>query len=314
MMLTALHSAADAVIKRIHRSPLYYRKYNNTLSFRINKSYIAYARECSVRYAEEHGVPDLPPSPLTEKPAIAFHGVFPAEKARALSAKMGELIERKDACVFFPPHKQGGGLMAEIRSPLKILGADALDVLRAPAVHQALLQFFRGNYRVKGAAAWRSFATNVADCVSWLWHSDTYPPFTCKLFLHLSPANAEKGATEFMNREDTMAYRRAGYFGQFSDERRGDLEVFAKEHGLPYRPIRINVEAGDATLFDQNFFHRAVAPRSGYRDVVQFLLLPSPISWEEDYSRNPTRLLTAEGGFPKDPRHLEGGSASSMMS
>ena len=312
-MPSALHTAADALIKKIQRSPLYYKKYNNTLSFRINKAYVSYARECSDAYAAKHGPWTMPPSALFHDPAIAFHGAFPAEKARAYSAKISDLIKREDACIYHPLPEHGGSSMVTIKSPLKTLGADLLDVLRFPDVHRSLLQFFRGNYRANGAIAWRSFPTDQKDCSSWLWHSDTYPPHTCKLFVHLTAANTELGATEFMNREDTMAYRRAGYFGQYGNERRSDLDVFAKEHGLPYRPIHIDVEAGDATLFNSNFFHRAIHPKNGFRDVVQFLLLPSPTPWEEEYARDPERLLSAEGGYPKDPRLVTSSAGPSAM-
>src|SRR3990167_8227317 len=178
-MPTILNTAADAIIKRIHRSSFYYKKYNNTLSYRLNKLYIDYARECSQKYAAGHPGVTLAPSPITDTPAVAFRSVFSKEKARAISEKMGQLIDSQDPAAYFPPHKQGGGLMAEIRSPLKVLGTDTLEAFRDPAVHDALLRFFRGNYRIQGAAAWRSFATKEEDAVSWLWHSDTNPPFTC---------------------------------------------------------------------------------------------------------------------------------------
>ena len=223
------------------------------------------------------------------------------------------LMGREDPCVYHPLEEHGGSRAEQIRSPLKSLGIEILDVMRSPELHKALLQFFRSHYRIKGTAAWRSFPTNDPDCASWLWHSDTYPPFTCKFFLHLTAADGQTGATEFMNREDTMAYRKAGYFGQFSNERTADLETFAKEHGIVYRPVRIDVQPGDVTIFNENFFHRAVPPRKDFRDVVQFLMLPSPVSWEDDYRRDPARLNEEMTDFAKDPRVQASASGSSMM-
>lgn len=298
-MIAALHTIADAVLKRIHRSPLYYRRYNNTLDFNINKAYVTYARECAKRYAAQHGPVDLPPSPLENGEPFALRQVIPGGQARSLSSLTSDLIDRKDPRVIRPPTEKG---MLQIQSPLKTLGLGILDTLRAPEMHRAMLQFFRGHYRLRGTAAWRTYPTDHANFHSWLWHCDTYPPHTCKIFLHLTPVTGETGATRFMNLEDTMAYRRAGYFGQYGEERLDDLETFAKEHGIPYRPFHVDAEPGDASVFNPNCLHRAVPPKHDFRDVVQLYLLPSPIPWEEAFERERERLMIAGCDFPKDPR------------
>jgi hypothetical protein len=298
-MPSVLHTVADAVLKQIQRSPLYYKRYNNTLAYRINKTYTAYGQDCERQYAQTHT--SLPPSPLAEDPALHIPAVFPSEKAEALSAKIGKLIDRNDSCVFRPPREHGGGI-AQIKQPLRILGTDILDTLYNSELDQALRRVLRGYYRIQGTAIWRTFPTEHADRSSWLWHSDTYPPYTCKIFVHLTPVDPTSGATEFMNRSDTMAYRKAGYFGQYGQERRGDLDVFSKEHGLPYRTVQVSAQPGDATLFDQNYLHRAVPPHKNYRDIVQFLIVANPIPWHEQLERETERVLSAECDYPKDPR------------
>lgn len=296
----------------MRRSRFYYERYNNTLRFDVNRAYDRYARECADRYAMEHGKRDFPPSPILTGAAMCLRAVFPENRARALSQRMNDLIESKDEHAVRPADAES--LQIIIRKPLQMLGEGVLDVLRHTDVHHALLQFFHGHYRIYALGAWRTIPA-PADKVmgSWLWHSDSYPPHTCKLFLHLTPANAETGATEFMNLEDTMAYRRAGYFGQFRVERYADLQDFAKAHGIPYRPFHLDAEPGDATLFNMNFFHRAVSPRKAIRDVVQFFFVPSLIPWEEHYKRDIDRLMTTLGGFPNDPRLSMATAASTSM-
>jgi len=307
-MLPVLHASADALLKRIRRTSFYYQRWNNTLAFSINNAYGRYARECAARYAAEHGTMDLPPSPLQEKGAAYFPRIFPADKARAYSQTITELLERNDSVVERPKESD---LAARIRAPLRTLGTDILDAVRAPAIHDALLRFFRGHYRIEWITCFRTFpAKRVAG--SWLWHSDSFPPHTCKLFLHLTPANVETGATEFMTLADTMAYRRAGYFGQFKDERFANLEEFAAAHHLPYRPFHFDAEPGDGTLFDMNFFHRAVRPEHAFRDVIQFYFLPSPIPWEQQYERDVEKLMAVTGNFPKNPRPGASVTASSQ--
>ncbi len=297
-----LAAFTNSVMERIRRSPLYYERYNNTCDFALNRNYARYARACQATYEAKHGPLHLPPSPLFENAATLVYGAFPAAKASAYSRTITDLIERKDPKAKLSEQE---GRSAYIQSPLQTLGADLLDVLKFSDVHRNLLSFFRSNYRILWVTCFRSFPAPNAKAGSQLWHSDSFPPFTCKMFLHLTPATEESGATQFMNRSDTMAYRRAGYFGQYQGERFADMQDFARAHNLPYRPLHHTAAAGDATIFDMNFFHRAVAPTATFRDVVQFCFVPSMAPWEEQLEREGgVAALSARGvsKLPRDPR------------
>ena len=291
---------ANSVLLRIRRSPLFFERYNNTCDFVLNRTYTRYAQECRAAYEAERGPVNLPSSPLFENAAVLIRRAFPAEKARAYSEKIGALIERKDPAVKLSEEE---GRNAYIAQPLFTLGADILDALQTTAVHEALLSFFRSHYRIEWVTCFRSLPTEGSAAGSRLWHSDSFPPSTCKMFLHLTPATEDNGATEFMNREDTMAYRRAGYFGQFRAERLADLQEFAREHHLPYRPSRFSAAAGDVTIFDMNFFHRAIPPRRAFRDVVQFFFVPSLVHWEEQLRRDGGVEGLNKRGVTKLPRN-----------
>ena len=106
-----------------------------------------------------------------------------------------------------------------------------------------------------------------------------------------------------MSPADTMAYRRAGYYGQYLGERYANLEEFAKKHNLPHRPFHLDANAGDVTMFDANFFHRAVSPKKDFRDVIQIYCLPNKISWEEQLQIDGDRIMQRQkNGYPNDPR------------
>ncbi len=297
-MPSLLHTFIDSVAKRIQRSPMYFERYNNTLDFKTNRVWTSYAHECMAAYKKENGAVDLPPSPLVNNAATLVHNAFPLEKAQLYSAKIGELIERKDPRV---EESKKEGRSVHVDAPITTLGPGILDVLRSPEVHRQLLSFFRSHYRIQWATCYRSFPTEqVAG--SWLWHSDSFPPYTCKMFLHLTKATTDTGATEFMNREDTMAYRRAGYFGQFLSERYADLQDFAKDKNIPYRPFHLDAAAGDATICDVSFFHRAVAPRADFRDIVSFFFVPNDVHWEKQLERDGLDSLShRKASLPKDP-------------
>ncbi|MAE81204.1 MAG: hypothetical protein CMB80_00605 [Flammeovirgaceae bacterium] len=307
--MKTLHTVADTVLKRIRESSPYYKHYNNNVQWGINRKYVKYGNECRREYAKNHDT-NFPPNPLIEAPATMVKGAISSDSAKAMSNKISQLIEKKDKCIYREPECKD--MQAVILQPIDNLGDGVLDVLRNPEVNDVLLSIFRGYYTIATAIGFRSYPNNHQKS-SWLWHSDCYPARTCKIFLHLTKADEETGVTDFMSVEDTEAYRKAGYYGLGGERLVGeDVEAFAKKHGLPYRPFHINAEPGDASIFDMNYLHRAVAPKKEYRDVVQLLFQPSPISWEEDLERNGECLRHCARGFAKDPsdRSVE---AVSMM-
>ncbi|OGJ56778.1 hypothetical protein A2635_00760 [Candidatus Peribacteria bacterium RIFCSPHIGHO2_01_FULL_51_9] len=300
---TFLQSTVDPILKRLQRTFLYYRRYRNSLNIRVNERYLKYARDCAATYRVQHGAQNFPPSPLWTVGAQRLKEVMPQEKATMYSSKITQLIGSNDKNIVHPEKYRD--LQVRILKPFTTLGADLLDIFRSPNLHNALLAYFKGNYRIEWASAFRSLAAKERLVDSWLWHIDSFPPYVCKIFFHLTPATVDTGVTDFMDHADTLAYHRAGYHGQYGSERKADLEEFAREHGLPYRPFHLDVEAGDATLFDVNCFHRGVAPRRAFRDVVQFLMVPNPIPWDEELKHDSFDRMDFDYGhdtFPKNPR------------
>lgn len=299
-----LQSSIDPILKKFRRSYPYVRRYNNTRGLLFNESYERYARKCSAAYAKRHGKQSFGISELSTRSAQHLPGLLSVEKARGYSERISEFVESNNHVV--QDRSGHKNLLRTIEHPLRTLDADFLDIFRSPELHKALSTFFRGDYRLAWVSAFRTLPSDLVMS-SWNWHSDSFPPHTCKFFLHLTPATEETGATDFMSPADTMAYRRAGYFGdQYGDERQGELESFAKENGLPYRPYHIDVEPGDVTLFNMNYLHRAVAPRTGFRDVLEIFLLPNAIPWDEQLERDGIDSLECDYNhlYPKNPQRL----------
>lgn len=297
-MLKLVHKIADSILGRIQRSPMYYKKYNNTAAPRVNLIYSRFARKCAEQYAKQNTGEALGASPVHTEGIQLLPKVFSEEKARSYSEKITALIDVNNSDIV---EKDPSGLSIRIQHPMMNLGEDLLDVLRNPEVNRSLEQFFNGYFRIEWAMCYRSIPCD-RPASSWLWHSDSYPPHTCKMFLYLTPANVDRGAMQIMNLEDTMAYRDAGYFGQNLDERYDNLEEFAKAKNIPYRPHHVDTQPGDATIFDMNFFHKAVAPKTQFRDVIQFFFLPSLIPWEDQLQQDGIEYLGKLGNVPKDPR------------
>jgi hypothetical protein len=263
---------------------------------------LRYGKSCTNAFSAQHPSYAFGSSPLIRESAFQVKGALDAEKAKAISQKMTDLIEKNDPNVWRNPDIAKKQIL--VLKPLETLGDEYLQILNHPQMKKSLTDFFHGNYAVTSVMALRSLVTTEKDTGSWLWHSDCYPTNTCKMFLHLTRADGETGATEFLSPEDTMNYRDAGYFGQYKHERRGDLDLFAKDHHLPYKPFHLDAAPGDVTVFNMNYLHRAVSPRAAIRDIVEIFMMPSPIPWEEHYALNKEYLASPKYGFPKDPREL----------
>ena len=296
-----LQATVDPILKKVVRSGPYTRRYNNSLDIRLNETYLRYQRYCSAQYQLRNGLQHFDESRIRTHSAQIFKNVMAPEKARTYSQKISNLIEHNTEQVKIDD--KHSSLLKTIRHPLRTMGTEYLEIFRFPELHRALVTFFRGDYRLEWVSAFRTLpSTHVIS--SWNWHTDANPPYTCKVFLHLTSATADTGATEFMTPDDTAAYRRAGYFGDhYGNERMGDTELraFAAQHHLPYQPFHFDVSAGDASLFNQNFLHRAVAPRSGFRDVFEFFLLPNPIPWDEQLTKD--GIDSAQLRFPLYPKN-----------
>ena len=296
-----LQGTIDPIMKKIVRSGPYTRRYNNSLGIRLNETYLRYARECSAAYVARNGRTDFGESRIRTHSAQLFPGTMAEDKARAYSHMITNLIARGEVLPQDEKHKT---LMKAIRHPARTMGTDYLDIFRSPELDAALIAFNHGYYRLEWMSAFRSLPSG-ALASSWNWHTDANPPYTCKVFLHLTPATGELGATNFMTPADTAEYRRAGYFGDhYGNERMGDTELraFAQKHGLPYRPFHLDVKPGDVSLFNQNFLHRAVAPQHDFRDVLEFFILPNPVPWNEQLAKDGIdKLEVHQPLYQKDP-------------
>lgn len=279
----SLQNTLNPILKRIQRSSLYYGHYNNTLEFPINFAYSRYVKECAKAYAKKNGSQTFAPSPVMTECAQVVKGIMDKKQAAAYSETITKFIKDGHPCITQLPGYEG--LMQRIDNPLEHLGEEILDIFKTPQLHEAIVNFFHGDYRIEWVSGMRTTPSDK-KIAAWKWHSDSFPHHTCKLFLHLTPVSGDSGATQFLSPKDTFAYRKAGYFGQYKEDRLEDLTEFAKQHNLPHRPYHLDADAGDGSLFNMNFFHRAIAPVHGYRDVIEFYLLPNPIPWDEQLKQN----------------------------
>lgn len=296
-MLSLIRRPLDRLAARARYWPIFYRKYNNVLGYTLNERFGRYARSCQAHYRRVTGEQLHPErSELRKEGTFLVRGVLPRQEALAISDEFSQRIEQDKGII----HGKNDYLQMGIANPVSTLNEQPLAVFRNPAVDAELRQYFGGYYRIMFTNSYRSFPTDKTE-ESWLWHTDSYPIYTCKLFLFCTDAGKDQGATQFMSRADTMLYRKAGYFGNITKDRLADLEAFAKEHNLPYRPFQHEAQAGDVMLFENNGLHRAVPPKAGFRDIIAFGLLPSMRPWNEQLALDCIEKIERSTHFPKDP-------------
>jgi hypothetical protein len=209
--------------------------------------------------------------------------------AKALSDRISDFVATGKGIY---PHKNTAHLQSILKNPLDDL-PETLETFANPAVDSAIRAYFGAYYKIHGVTAYRSHPTESVRA-SWLWHIDNDPPTIKKLMVYLTESGEHSGATRFLDAQTSAAFKKAGYYGRFENERVEDLAPFAEAHGLPFEPRWFEVKAGSALFFDNNLIHRAVPPEGGYRDVITFVLMPSNRPW--------TAQVTTSAAYPKNPR------------
>ncbi len=265
----------------------------NTLPPTVNGRYRAAHRRA--RKAFRGTLAATAGDPLTTRGILHVPGAVPRAEALALSAALDRAFEDRPESV-----KPLIGGVRGLRRPLDILGEGPLRALDGP-VRAALEAHYRSHFRVEWLDCYRSLPEAARE-TSWLWHMDNVPPTCLKVMLLLTDAGEREGAMRFHSRPAVRAIQRAGYFGIRLPERRADLAHYRARAGVTVEEEFIEAPAGDALIFDPNLLHKAVPPESGRRDVLTFMVVPSPVDWKEALATwGPDRIQSDPGGYPPSP-------------
>jgi hypothetical protein len=261
-----------------------WRMYENTLPYHVNRRYLRFGRtQCK-------GIRSWPLR--AEDPIIvpgAMAGVLAARCSDAISRSLAAGMQQRSSNVPF---------LVEVKCPLDLFGGDVLDIFDGP-LGDNLRKLYGSEFRIEWLDCYRTYAGERQ--ASWLWHIDNVPPYLLKILVYLTDSDAETGVTEFLPAADTRHFKSAGYFGVTRDERRTDLAELARQRNIPYRPISLSMNRGDAIIFNTNCLHRGGAVRHGFRDVMSFLFLPSRFSWRRHFEQSGPAKVQVAGGFPRDP-------------
>jgi hypothetical protein len=256
-----------------------WRLFGNTLPLALNLRYLRYGAACRSAVGRKSRLTDWP---MRNQDPVVVRGALAAERAGEMVAKVSAAIDAGG----LQPHPDLPAMVA-VSEPCRFFGDAALDVFDGP-LGATIERMLGSRFRIEWLDYYR--ALPGAPAKSWLWHIDNDPPFVLKVLLYLTDSTVENGATRILPRADTRRLFRKGYFGIRGDERRVEVDDSATaEHPVEMR-------AGDALVFSTNLLHKGGAVHRGFRDVMSFLILPSPRPWREELD-----YVHAASGFPIDP-------------
>ncbi|MGE0475123.1 MAG: hypothetical protein AB7P17_15945, partial [Nitrospirales bacterium] len=155
-----------------------------------------------------------------------------------------------------------------------------------PALTAKLTGYFQSHFLIY----WYTFLkAKPADQAvrSFLWHCDKGPSAHLKILLYLNDMQEHRGNTIFLDRATTARFAECGYVFGSVKKRTDDLSELAKQKGIPFQPHSWDMKAGEGVAFEPSqVLHRGILPSTGFRYVLAFCLLPSPIPWDQAFTGN----------------------------
>ena len=255
------------------------------------RRYWLYHRVCREAYEKAHGGPP-PGTPdgrvLSEKGVLVADRIIDPTDCETFSQAFSDSLENKfgrleglDKTVFtLQWNHRRGALLREL-----------LPQIFSPERSAAIENYFGAYFQIIGVSLNRYFPSKERD-ISFLWHRDCEPPQQLHLMVYLTGASDKGGRTEALNIEATRRAAEAGYSYPYLDSRTSDLDtVFggSAEGTFVYKP---DLEPGGGMLFAApRNLHRGVLPSEGWRDTMLFLVIPSPIPWDQRVAVNFPTIL-----------------------
>lgn len=229
-----------------------------------------------------------------------FRQIIPGNVANELSQRVSRRVAEQQSLTV----ESDNPVFIGIKNPLSLLGDTVINIFDSPELNEQICRHFGGFYKIAWLDCYRTVPSNVRK-QAWLWHSDNVPVGLLKVQVLLTDANRDTGAIEILPRSQTLAFRKAGYFGDIVSERLADLTDFAKRHNIEFSPVCVEAKAGDVLLFDNNDLHRANPPKRNFRDALTILLVPSATPWREAYQLSGKAAVEQKpGGYPLYPENL----------
>lgn len=244
--------------------------------FDDRQGYQSYTYHCRERFS---GTIDSAPSLLTQQ-GLEHVPILSAPEAAEL---LSQALARTDESMTNKPQIDYSDILV-IRD--KVFLESWFRKIFQPALTAKLTGYFQSHFLIY----WYTFLkAKPADQAvrSFLWHCDKGPSAHLKILLYLNDMQEHRGNTIFLDRATTARFAQSGYVFGSVKKRTDDLTDLARQEGIPLQPHSWDMKAGEGVAFEPSqVLHRGILPSTGFRYVLAFCLLPSPIPWDQAFTGN----------------------------
>ena len=124
--------------------------------------------------------------------------------------------------------------------PLKTLGITIDELFSNNEAVDIINSIVGSNFRVVWIDCYRTTSVERAKTEqSWLWHTDNTPVGSLKCMIALTDISSKSGAMSYLNRESTLANRRAGYHGDISSTHKHPPIKDSVDNSLLHPKVRL---------------------------------------------------------------------------
>ncbi|MGD9850326.1 MAG: hypothetical protein AB7T38_03560 [Nitrospirales bacterium] len=244
--------------------------------FDDRQGYQSYAHHCRERFS---GTIDSAPGLLTQQGLEHVSILNPPEAGELLS----QALTRTDESMTNKPQIDYSDILI-IRD--KVFLETWFRKIFQTALTAKLTGYFQSHFLIY----WYTFLkAKPADQAvrSFLWHCDKGPSAHLKILLYLNDMKEHRGNTIFLDRATTARFAQSGYVFGSVKKRTDDLTELARQEKIPLHPYSWDMKAGEGVAFEPSqVLHRGILPSTGFRYVLAFCLLPSPIPWDQAFIGN----------------------------
>ena len=241
--------------------------------------HVGFHRACRQVYPADQ---ERQPSDLSRKGLGLYPGLLTAEQAGEISLLAGAILEEKVPDGAFGPLPSAPG-EANVTVPPDERMTEAVfnvvDRIFRPQVVTDLEGYLGCYFRIDSASVYRTHPVEKST-ISFQWHRDLAPMSQAHIMVYLTPSGDNRGATDFLDFQQTQEAAAQGYhYGTF-ENRTDDIDEIFAPLGKTAEVTRPELDPGDGLIFAApRVLHRGWLPEKGFRDVLLFVLLPSLVPW-----------------------------------
>ncbi len=172
------------------------------------------------------------------------------------------------------------------------------EILNKNDIDSALKSYFKSEYTPIWCRFYKNEPGKFKNDYSYYWHCDGGPSKHLKALIYLDSTDVTDGRTLVLDRWATQEFKNIGYVFCPLEQRLSDLSELADIHGIGYKEIKYDFEAGEGIMFEPaHILHKGIWPEKSPRYLLQICFIASGRPWFEVCPE--TGCPVNDNGWPK---------------